>query len=95
MASPSVRAPANEKPGDSREFSVGDRVTVSLSSGRVAEAMVKTVVNHADRVRLQVDYGRDETALVYLWQARQFDSLICERCIRDAVPAMCKCLQCG
>jgi len=43
---------------------VGDRVTVSLSSGRVVDAVVKAVINRTDGVRLQVDYGKDETALV-------------------------------
>jgi hypothetical protein len=53
-----------------REFKVGDRVTVSLPSGRVVEATVKAVINRTHGVRLQVDYGKDETALVYLWQVR-------------------------
>jgi len=28
------------------------------------------VINRTDGFRLQVDYGKDETALAYLWQAR-------------------------
>jgi hypothetical protein len=32
-------------------------------------------VNHADGVRLQVDCGREETALVYLWQVRETESM--------------------
>ena len=48
-----------------RQFKVGDRLLVSLSSGRIEEAVVKAVVNDADGVRLQVDFGHDETALVY------------------------------
>jgi hypothetical protein len=31
---------------------------------------VKAIINRTDGVRLQVDYGKDETALVYLWQVR-------------------------
>jgi len=46
---------------------------VSLSAGRVVEATVKAIVNHGDGVRLVVDYRRDETALVYLWQVRAAD----------------------
>ena len=68
-----LRVPAPKKPDD-RQFKVGDRVTVSLSSSRVVDAIVKAIVNHADGVRSQVDYGRDETALVYLWQVRRADS---------------------
>jgi hypothetical protein len=32
--------------------------------------LAKAIVNRAHAVRLQLDYGKDETALVYLWQAR-------------------------
>jgi hypothetical protein len=29
---------------------------------------VKAIIDRTDDVRLQVDYGKDETVLVYLWQ---------------------------
>ena len=61
------RVPAPKKP-DERQFKVGDHVTVSLSAGRVVDGVVKAVINRVDGVRLQVDYGEDETALVYLWR---------------------------
>jgi hypothetical protein len=64
-----LRVPAGKKPDD-RQFKVGDRVTVSLSAGRVVDAIVKAIINRTHGVRLQVDYARDETALVYLWQVR-------------------------
>jgi hypothetical protein len=64
-----LRVPAGKKPDD-RQFTVGDRVTVSLSAGRVVDAIVKAIINRTHGVRLQVDYARDETALVYLWQVR-------------------------
>ena len=60
------RAVPAKKPD--RQFKVGDRVTVSLSAGRVVDGVVKAIINRVDGVRLQVDYGKDETALVYLWQ---------------------------
>ena len=53
-----------------RIYKVGDRVLVSLSSGRIVEATVRAVVSGPDGVRLQVDYGYDETALVEMWQVR-------------------------
>jgi len=62
-----LRVPAPKKP-DERQFKVGDRVTVSLSAGRVVDGVVKAVINRVDGIRLQVDYGKDEPALVYLWQ---------------------------
>jgi len=65
--------PAKKKPDDP-QLKVGDRVTVSLSAGRVVDGVVKAVINRTDGARLQVDYGKDETALVFLWQVRQADS---------------------
>ena len=62
-----LRLPAPKKP-DERQFKVGDRVCVSLSAGRIVDGVVKAVMNRVDGVRLQVDYGEDETALVYPWQ---------------------------
>jgi hypothetical protein len=47
---------------------VGDRVLVKLSGGRIVEATIKAIVDTTDGVRLQVDFGYDETALVYEWQ---------------------------
>ena len=60
--------PARKKPDDERQFQVGDRVTVTLHTGRLVEATVRAIVKNTDGVRLQVDYGKDETALVELWR---------------------------
>jgi len=49
-------------------YKVGDRVKVSLQTGLLVDATVRAVVQKKDGVRLQVDYGKDETALVQLWQ---------------------------
>ena len=49
-------------------YKVGDRVKVSLQNGLLVDATVRAVVDKPDGVRLQVDYGKDETALVQLWQ---------------------------
>jgi hypothetical protein len=46
---------------------VGDHVQVTLSGGRIVEAVVKAVVDSTEGVRLQVSFG-EETALIYLWQ---------------------------
>ena len=50
-----------------QDYAVGDRVRVNLHTGRIVDATVKAVIEHADGKRLQVDFGKDETALVYLW----------------------------
>jgi len=63
--------PARKKPDNQPEYKVGDRILVSLSSGRVEEATVKAVIQQNNETRLQVDFGFDETALVYLWQVRR------------------------
>ena len=47
---------------------VGDRVLVKLSGGRIVEATIKALVDTTEGVRLQADFGFDETALVYDWQ---------------------------
>jgi hypothetical protein len=39
-----------------------------MHRGRIVDGTVKAVVNHTDGPKLQVDFGNDETALIYLWQ---------------------------
>jgi hypothetical protein len=50
------------------DFAVGDHIKVNMHRGRIVDGTVKAVVNHTDGPRLQVDFGNDETALIYLWQ---------------------------
>jgi hypothetical protein len=47
---------------------VGDHILVKLSGGRIVEATIKAVVDTTEGIRLQVDFGYEETALVYDWQ---------------------------
>jgi hypothetical protein len=49
-------------------FAVGDRIRVNLHTGRIVEATIKAVINRTDGPRLQVDFGKDETALIRSWQ---------------------------
>ena len=51
-----------------QDYSVGHRVKVNLHTGRIVDATVKAVIERTGGKRLQVDFGKDETALVYLWQ---------------------------
>jgi hypothetical protein len=51
-----------------RKYKVGDHVLVKLSGGRIVEATVKAIVDTTEGTRLQVDFGFDETALVFEWQ---------------------------
>jgi hypothetical protein len=63
--------PAKKKASHSDQessYAVDDRVKVNLHTGRMVEATVKAVIERTGGKRLQVDFGKDETALVYLWQ---------------------------
>ena len=50
------------------KFKVGDHLKVKLSGRRIVEVTVKAIVETTEGVRLQVDFGYDETALVFEWQ---------------------------
>jgi len=49
-------------------FAVGDRIRVNLHTGRIVEATIKAVINRTDGPTQQVDFGKDETALIRSWQ---------------------------
>jgi len=63
--------PARKKPDDERQFHVGDRVSVTLHTGLLVDATVRAVIAETDGTPLQVDYGKDETALVELWRVHR------------------------
>ena len=52
-------------------YKVGDKVSVTLHTGRIVDGTVRAIVPHTDGTRLQVDYGNDETALVELWRVHR------------------------
>ena len=54
-----------------REFKVGDRVKVSLPVGRIVDATIRAVVEHIDGLKLQVDFGHEQTALIDVRQVVQ------------------------
>jgi hypothetical protein len=62
--------PSNKKKAahSEQDYAVGDRVKVNLHTGRIVDATVKAVIERTGGKRLQVDFGKDETALIYLWQ---------------------------
>ena len=39
-----------------------------MHRGRIVDATIKAIIDHTDGKRLQVDFGKDETALIHLWQ---------------------------
>jgi hypothetical protein len=53
---------AKKKPEESRrEFNAGEQVWVKLRTGETVDATIKAVTTKTKSVRLQVDYGKDET----------------------------------
>jgi hypothetical protein len=66
-AMPSNKKKASHSDQES-SYAVGDRVKVNLHTGRIVDTTVKAVIGRTGGKRLQVDFGKDETALVYLWQ---------------------------
>ena len=63
-AMPSKKKPPNSGP----TYEVGDRVKVNMHRGRIVDATIKAIIDRTDVKRLQVDFGKDETALIHLWQ---------------------------
>ena len=63
-AMPSKRKPPKSEP----TFGTGDRVKVNLHTGRIVDATIKAVIERTDGKRLQVDFGKEETAFIHLWQ---------------------------
>jgi hypothetical protein len=63
-AMPSKKKPPNSEP----TYGVGDRVRVNMHTGRIVDATIKAVIERTDGKRLQVDFGKDLTALIHLWQ---------------------------
>jgi hypothetical protein len=56
------------------KHTIGDRVVVKLSGGRIVEATIRAIIDTTDGVRLHVSFG-DETALIYLWSLRRLTDI--------------------
>jgi molybdopterin-binding protein len=59
--------PAKKKPSE-RQFKVGDRILVNLHRGRIEEATITAIIQFSSVKKLQVDFGKDMTALIDTWQ---------------------------
>ena len=49
-----------------REYKVGDRIQISLNN-RIMDTTIRAIVEHTG-LRLQVDFGSEQTALIHEWQ---------------------------
>jgi len=64
--------PARTNSDDKHQFKMGESVSIiTLHTGRIVDGTVRAIVEKTDGVRLQVDYGKDETALVELWRSHR------------------------
>jgi hypothetical protein len=52
----------------SRQFKVGDKIRVNMHHGKIEDAVVRAVVQYEDSLKLQVDFGHEQTALIDLRQ---------------------------
>ena len=64
MAGRHARLPAHAQ---QTRVQVGDRIQISLNS-QIFDAVIRAVLEHTEGVRLQVDFGNEQTALIYDWQ---------------------------
>lgn len=44
------------------------KIPKEYKSGQIVEARVNHLIQDRDGIKLQVDFGHDETALIELWQ---------------------------
>jgi hypothetical protein len=50
---------------------VGDKIQVSMSGGRIVEAVIKAIIDKTDGLHYLVDFGNEQTALVRASQVVQ------------------------
>ena len=56
-------------PSPKRPYQVGDHIRIALHGGRIEEGVIRAIHEHTNEgVKLQVDFGHDETALVPEWR---------------------------
>jgi hypothetical protein len=39
-----------------------------MHRGRIVDATIKAIIDRTDGKRVQVDFGKNETALIHFWQ---------------------------
>jgi len=50
------------------DYKVGDKIRVNLHRGKIEDAVIRAVIEHKDGLKLQVDFGHEQTALINAWQ---------------------------
>jgi hypothetical protein len=59
----SVAVPKKPNPVP-RQLEVGDKIRVSMHGGKIIDAVIKAILDTTDGLKYQVDFGRDQTAMV-------------------------------
>jgi hypothetical protein len=49
-------------------YKVGDQIKAKLHDGRTVDATVRAVFQQDDEIKLNIDFGHEETATIELWQ---------------------------
>jgi hypothetical protein len=62
LAIESSPVPSQKQPD--RHFRAGDKIRVNLYHGKIEDAVVRAVIEHKDGLKLQIDFGNDQTALI-------------------------------
>jgi hypothetical protein len=52
------------KKNDEPRYKVGDHIQISLNN-QIIDATIRALVEHTDGLRLQVDFGHEQTALIH------------------------------
>jgi hypothetical protein len=60
-----------KKPENNRQFNVGDKIRVNLHHGKIEDATIRAVISEEDGVKLQMDFGYEQTALIPVSQVVQ------------------------
>jgi hypothetical protein len=51
-----------------REFRGGEKVRVNLHAGKIVDATIRVIIPQTDELRLQADFGFEQSALIHVWQ---------------------------
>ena len=54
-----------------RQFNVGDKIRVNLHHGKIEDATIRAVISEEGRIKLQIDFGYEQTALIPVSQVVQ------------------------
>jgi hypothetical protein len=60
-----------KKPENNRQFNVGDKIRVDLHHGKIEDATIRAVISEEGSIKLQIDFGYEQTALIPVSQVVQ------------------------